>query len=198
MSNIETFDFGDGQGPVPAHRHVQGGGWVADTARVDPDSFVGARARVFGRATVGPKVALYNKTSVSGSARVSNVVLEEAAKVDRSAQIHGSAWATAIISGQAHIRDALLYGPVQVGLDAVITSTRHVFTFGPIGSENCFMTVARIPGSDDPFCAVGCWSGRLSELPDEVEWRAPFFAPEYELAIKLAEHRAKEWAEAGS
>ena len=30
-----TFDFKDGNGPVPAHEHPNGGGWVADTAKVD-------------------------------------------------------------------------------------------------------------------------------------------------------------------
>ena len=33
MTNT-TFDFEDGNGPVPAHRHSNGGGWVADTAQV--------------------------------------------------------------------------------------------------------------------------------------------------------------------
>ena len=31
----ETYDFDDGNGPVPAHRHSNGGGWVAETAKVD-------------------------------------------------------------------------------------------------------------------------------------------------------------------
>ena len=36
MSDTNTFDFQDGNGPVPAHRHINPdgttGGWVADTA----------------------------------------------------------------------------------------------------------------------------------------------------------------------
>ena len=42
----EQFDFGDGLGPVAAHRRVYGGGWVADTA------YVGSDARVYGEAQV--------------------------------------------------------------------------------------------------------------------------------------------------
>jgi len=54
---MTTHDFQDGQGPVPAHRHRNGGGWVADTASVDETSFVGFdaqfdEARVFGEAQV--------------------------------------------------------------------------------------------------------------------------------------------------
>ena len=34
-----SFDFGTG--PVPAHKHPNGGGWVADTAFVGDKVFVG-------------------------------------------------------------------------------------------------------------------------------------------------------------
>lgn len=47
MSEI-LFDFNDGNGPVPAHKHSKGGGWVADTALVYGD------ARVYGKALVSP------------------------------------------------------------------------------------------------------------------------------------------------
>lgn len=47
------FDFG--QGPVNAHQHSNGGGWVADSATVTPTAFVGPEARVFDEARVSPK-----------------------------------------------------------------------------------------------------------------------------------------------
>ena len=47
---MTTFDFEDGNGPVPAHQHVIGGGWVADTATVEDSAYVGPNARVFGNA----------------------------------------------------------------------------------------------------------------------------------------------------
>ena len=49
----EYFDFGDPRGAVAAHRHSNGGGWVADTAHVGDTAFVGADARVGGFARVG-------------------------------------------------------------------------------------------------------------------------------------------------
>lgn len=49
-TNMQTFDFGFG--PVPAHRHKNGGGWVADTATVDSSAYVGFRARVYDNAWV--------------------------------------------------------------------------------------------------------------------------------------------------
>ena len=58
----QTFDFGFG--PVPAHKHPNGGGWVADTAYVGPD------ARVFGNAVVGSNARIYGYARVYGNAWV--------------------------------------------------------------------------------------------------------------------------------
>ena len=47
---MTTFDFGTG--PVPAHQHPNGGGWVADTATVSESAYVGPNAKVSGYAVV--------------------------------------------------------------------------------------------------------------------------------------------------
>ena len=47
-----TYDFNDGNGPVPAHRHSNGGGWVADTATVADTAYLGPTAHVYGNARV--------------------------------------------------------------------------------------------------------------------------------------------------
>ena len=49
--NIE-YDFKDGNGPVPAKRHENGGGWVASSANVSDTTYIGPNARVFGNARV--------------------------------------------------------------------------------------------------------------------------------------------------
>ena len=51
------FDFG--AGPVPAHQHPNGGGWVADTAHVDDTAYVGRDAWVFGKAWVYGNARVY-------------------------------------------------------------------------------------------------------------------------------------------
>jgi hypothetical protein len=48
----QKYKFGDGKGPVPAHQHPNGGGWVADTAKVADTSYVGPDAWVYGDAQV--------------------------------------------------------------------------------------------------------------------------------------------------
>ena len=45
---MTTYDFGFGY--VPAHRHLNGGGWVADTASVAETAYVGPNALVSGNA----------------------------------------------------------------------------------------------------------------------------------------------------
>ena len=52
LTGDTNFDFGDGNGSVPAHKHMNGGGWVAETASVDASAFVGPEARVYGEARV--------------------------------------------------------------------------------------------------------------------------------------------------
>ncbi len=41
-----------GCGPVEAHTHPNGGGWVADTALISPNAFIGRDTEVFGNARV--------------------------------------------------------------------------------------------------------------------------------------------------
>ena len=59
---MTTFDFGFG--PVPAHQHPNGRGWVADTAHVDDSAYIGPDARIFSDAWVS------GDARVSGGARV--------------------------------------------------------------------------------------------------------------------------------
>ena len=54
---MTQFDFGIG--PVPAHQHPNGGGWVADTAHVDDTAYVGRDAWVFGKAWVYGNARVY-------------------------------------------------------------------------------------------------------------------------------------------
>ncbi len=63
-----TFDFRDGEGPVPAHQHSNGGGWVADTAVVSKTVYVDMDARVYDNASVRGWVSLHDSVRVHGMA----------------------------------------------------------------------------------------------------------------------------------
>jgi hypothetical protein len=64
-SVMTALDFHDGNGPVPAQKHPNGGGWVAQTAIVENIAYVGPDAKVYGNARV------YGNSRISGTAEVS-------------------------------------------------------------------------------------------------------------------------------
>lgn len=66
----ETYDFDNGNGPVPAHRHSNGEGWVADTAKVDASAYVGPFALVFGNAQVCSGACVFGKVEVYGDGKI--------------------------------------------------------------------------------------------------------------------------------
>jgi hypothetical protein len=74
---MTTYDFQDGNGPVAAHQHSNGGGWVADTAKVDQCAFVGLNARIFGNAQVPGNARIF------GNARIN-------AEVPGNAEVYGN------------------------------------------------------------------------------------------------------------
>jgi carbonic anhydrase/acetyltransferase-like protein (isoleucine patch superfamily) len=108
ISTSITFDFGDG--PVPAHKHLNGGGWVADTAKVENTAHVGENARVYDSAFVGGNASVKGNAMVYGNAQVGGN-----ARVYENARVYG----TAFVSG-----NALVIGSSKVS-DGVITSGTH-------------------------------------------------------------------------
>ena len=71
-SGTSKHDFGDGNGNVDAHRHSNGGGWIADTATVMDTVYVGRDAQVFGDAEVSDHARIRDGARVSGRAEVYN------------------------------------------------------------------------------------------------------------------------------
>jgi UDP-3-O-[3-hydroxymyristoyl] glucosamine N-acyltransferase len=51
-----------------------GGGWVADTAKVDEYSFIGPDARVYGTAKIYGVCHIYGNAEIFGNARISGSV----------------------------------------------------------------------------------------------------------------------------
>jgi len=77
-TKIKMYDFEDGNGLVPAHRHQNGGGWVANTAFVDPLAYVGKKARVYQHATLSSTAKVFNAARVYGQSLVRGIVKNEA------------------------------------------------------------------------------------------------------------------------
>ena len=71
----EYFYFEDGKGYVPAHRHPNGGGWVADTAYVAPSAYVAFNAKVFNYAEVHGDVVISDCARISNYSRISGEII---------------------------------------------------------------------------------------------------------------------------
>ena len=144
----EMHDFEDGSGPVQAHRHSNGGGWVADTAMVAHTAFVGPDAAIFGYAQV------LDSASVTGTAWVLG-----AAVVSGSARIAGDAeiGEHARVSGSALVTDdARVAGDALVTGDTVVSGRSWVTDGTPKGpdwwlaSDGNWYPPAQVTGNERP------------------------------------------------
>lgn len=70
------------------HQHSNGGGWVANTAKVDKSVYVGPHALVYGQAELTGKVRVEGTAQVSGKAQLSgNAVVAGNAWVDGNTKV---------------------------------------------------------------------------------------------------------------
>ena len=165
---------------VPAHQHLNGGGWVADTAIVLGEAYVGPTARVFGGAVLGGYVhggTIHGGTIHGGG-------------------IHGGYIYGGYIYG-GDIRGGVIRGGVIRGgviHRGVIRDTRDILTVGPIGSEDQYLTLVR--SDTGHHVSIGCWWERAATIDDiaaEVRRRAPEFADEYAELMPMLRRRVDEW-----
>jgi acyl-[acyl carrier protein]--UDP-N-acetylglucosamine O-acyltransferase len=110
---IQKHDFKDGMGRVPAKRHVNGRGWVAQTAVVEDSVYVGPQCKVFENAYLSGKVKLEGKARVCGRATISG---------------HAIIKQNAFVSGKACVTDVAIIGEnARISGYAVVSGTSRVF-----------------------------------------------------------------------
>ncbi len=139
----ETFDFGDG--PVPAHKHPWGGGWVADTAKVENSVFVGPNARVYDQARVHGKAKICENARICGHAEIYGFV-----HIFENAYIHGDVriFEFAQICGDADVDFGIICGRKYInanGEKCVLVDTESLECIGPFNSPGKAST-AMLPG----------------------------------------------------
>lgn len=115
-------NFQDGSGPVPAHRHPNGGGWVANTATVDDSAYVGPHASVFGRAHVLENAYLNGMCRVYGDA-----VIIGTATVSDFAQVYGTSTLCGYVKASGH---SVIRG------DSKICESAHISGFVTVASSH--------------------------------------------------------------
>lgn len=130
MVHVMGVDFGDGQGKVPAHQHPKGGGWVATTAHVDPDCYVGPHAVVFGTARVTGNAFINDYARVFGNSRVyGNAKVYGDSQVYDNAQVYGNAKVTGkarIYENATIVDNAMVYDDSQVYGNAIVRNNSEV------------------------------------------------------------------------
>lgn len=136
-TQTRTRDFGDGLGPVTvhdfrgdgenvrAHQHPNGGGWVANTAEVDPQAYVGAGCEVADHAKVRAGAKLYDRAYVGGYAEVSgpDTVIMGDATVDGWAVLRGG---VRMLDHSRATGHCVLSGNTQLHDQARVTDQVHV------------------------------------------------------------------------
>ena len=148
----KVFDFQDGNGPVPAKRHSNGGGWVACTSSVDKSAQVSGNARVSGDARVSGNARVAGDAWVFGDARVSgdaqvsgnarvfgNACVSGDARVFGNARVSGNAW----VSGNAQVSGDARVSPISIsGLAYPVTITdNHLRAGCQIHTFACWRTM---------------------------------------------------------
>ena len=122
--------------PEEQHQHLNGGGWVANTAKVADTAYIGSNAQVYGNAQVSGNARVYDKARVFGNAQVSgdaqvcgdalvygdarvygNAQVYGNARVSGDAQVSGGAWETSplYIQGTRHAVTNSSYGFLNIG-----------------------------------------------------------------------------------
>jgi carbonic anhydrase/acetyltransferase-like protein (isoleucine patch superfamily) len=148
----DVFDFEDGAGAVPAHRHINQhgseGGWVANTAFAARTVFIGRDARVAGTAIVADTAKVFDNARVGGNARVlDGAWVSENATVDGDAQVcgHATVYGNARVGGTAFVGGySKVGGSTVVRQDAVIGD--KVILHG-------------LNARPEPDGIKGCWTG---------------------------------------
>lgn len=194
---MTKYNFGNG--PVPAHRHVNLngslGGWVAETAMVDPSVDVGPSAVVYDQAVIKCGSHLHNKARIHGlsvlqrtavhdfatvsGSLISNSLIGGRAKIVDSridrAYIDGNSSIFATTLTESEVYDATVcskHGDITLrkmklrGERIKITNAKQVLTLSPVGSEHGILNVTF--QKRQVYINRGCFWGTLREFERRV------------------------------
>ena len=145
-----AYDFNDGNGPVPAHQHPNGDGWVADTATVAASAFIGPIAKVYGNAEVFGSALVSGNALVFGNAKVYGLAWATGdAKVSGAAWVYGYAW----VYGNAKVSgNAKFYGDAKVFGDAQVFGDAKVFGDAMVSGDAWVSGKAKVYGKAEVSC----------------------------------------------
>ncbi len=132
-------------GMAQGHYHSNGGGFVAETARVDDSVYVGQNAKVLGYATVTGNAQIKDYATVTGSAKISgnavvsgHAVVAENATVKDNAIISDSAgvMGNSVISDNARVLESgLVFNDYTVSGNATVKGVTYGLAKGSAAGQ---------------------------------------------------------------
>ena len=160
MAKIRTHQFKHSDGPVAAHKHPNGGGWVANTATVAETAYVGPKAKVYGNAEVIGNAQISDNAQVRDNARVyGNASASGNAKIYGDAHVYGDAevydnvfinekvYGNAKVLGNAHVfGDAKIYGNAEILDESIICAQVRIYDNTKISGKTTIRRASRYCG----------------------------------------------------
>ncbi|MBR7085586.1 MAG: hypothetical protein IKI37_10490, partial [Oscillospiraceae bacterium] len=135
IEGAEIQQTANSTGMSQGHYHSNGGGFVAETARVDDSVYVGKNAKVLGYATVTGNAQIKDYATVTGSAKVSgnavisgHAVIAENATVKDNAIVSDSAgvMGNSIVSDNARVLESgLVFNNYNVSGNATVKGVSY-------------------------------------------------------------------------
>jgi hypothetical protein len=120
---------------VNGHTHLNGGGWVANTASVAPSVYVGPKAVVLGNAQLSGQVR------IDGTAWVEDAIVRDSVVIDGNANVWKGTYSNTVhITGNAIVNDCMLYGNAVVKDNALewgVSLSNAVIAGGDAEISNC-------------------------------------------------------------
>lgn len=181
---------GDIGGWVESVDSVKDGSWVAKDSAVFDNSVVDGNSIVLGNSyvratTIVGRSHIENsnllssniESSIIKSSNVSESTVNDSV-IDSHADIYSSVITISRISKYvtvniSDVKNTVLRNAVTLGN---IEKPQHSFTLGPIGAEDSIVHLyrSREDCRSDHTLVVGCWTGTIDELMDEVNYRRNF------------------------
>lgn len=159
------------EGRAPWHRHLQGGGWVHNSARVEATVRVEVGAWVEQYASVSGHAQVLDHASVGGYARVGDcATIGGGARVAGYAVVHGQAIieGRAYIGGQAHVQAGRMTGGCWTKTPLCVLGPSY--SVNEDGERGALLTIRDTTESRQWWKEnFRQWAARLNISPDDVE-----------------------------
>jgi carbonic anhydrase/acetyltransferase-like protein (isoleucine patch superfamily) len=137
FAKTQYFQFPGTPAPVAAHCHINGSGWVADTAEVDDACFVSIDSYVYDGARVTGACRISRNSRVFGCAHIS-----DHAEVNAS-----TVYENAVVCDYAHISESYVHERAVISGYGLVASRSRVYGQAKVRDNACIRDGALFGGT---------------------------------------------------